>query len=213
MSTTVKFYYDSYEKTFGDGFYPQLKSCESCKSTIDISFKLVWVQITRVMFKPIVFDSYMEVSRFNKDELEYDYNTSPSMFIQVWKQMNGHAIRGLDGNCGAELLSLLDDKPDSGLHTVGIADLYGVLLYHRHDSFMKKSFSKQADKSPEVEKAERVIEFHTAMPYILGGSVAKYQGMEETLAYLNKVHSDVMELIPIERVKEIIQKTIEKEST
>lgn len=40
MKKTITFYYDSYEKNYGDGFYPLTYRDRSCDAQIDIEFEL-----------------------------------------------------------------------------------------------------------------------------------------------------------------------------
>lgn len=192
---SVRLYFDPYEKMMGDGFYPQMKSCDACTSVADISFKPVWIQKYGNNYIPHVFDEWREVDEFNKTELK------PSVFVRVWKQMTDDSIKGLDGACGDELFKLLKAQTPGGF--VGIVNLHGKFIYRMADKF------GGADKFGE---AEDLIRFHTAMPYILGGSVAKYQGMTETLSYLHREHPEACVLVGEERTKNIIQDTIDYHS-
>ena len=41
MKKKITLYYDSYEKNYGDGFYPLLIKDRSCDAQIDILFELI----------------------------------------------------------------------------------------------------------------------------------------------------------------------------
>lgn len=41
MKKTITLYYDSYEKNYGDGFYPLIYKDLSCDKQIDIDFELI----------------------------------------------------------------------------------------------------------------------------------------------------------------------------
>lgn len=208
--TSVKFYFDLYEKRMGDGFYPQLKGCDACTSTVDITFELVWIQVTRLIkgfYLPLIFDDWQSVVEFNMKESKEDPRTQPSTFVQVWKQSTGDSIRGLDGDCGDNLFDYLNKHTEH--EPMGIVNLNRVFIYNANT---QRKQQVDTEISSEVEKAEHTIRFHTAMPYVLGGSVAKYQGMAETLKYLKKAHPEVIAIVPEKRMKEIIQNTIDDES-
>lgn len=46
-------YYDSYEKRFGDGFYPLVYKDQSCDEQIDIEFELYDDDLTQLSGPPI----------------------------------------------------------------------------------------------------------------------------------------------------------------
>jgi hypothetical protein len=200
MFTTIDFTYDSYEKGLGDGYYPQLKYCDACTTPSSHSFKLVWVQINRptsgIFWLPTVFDTWEEVEKFQSDNED-------EAFVRVWKQMDGDSISGLDGNCGVDLFELLNEDT-----ATGIVNLNSKFIYRR----VQRPPPINVEKTPTV-KAREIIRYHAAMPYVLGGSVAKYQGIDETLKYLRSDHAGVFDLISQEEINEIIRSTIEEERT
>lgn len=51
---------------------------------------------------------------------------------------------------------------------------------------------------------ERIIRSHTALPYVLGGSCAKYQGFDNTYNYLKRDHVEIWNTTSDEVVKKII---------
>lgn len=65
----------------------------------------------------------------------------------------------------------------------------------------------------KITEAEEIVKHHTAMPYVLGGSCAKYQGLNKTLEYLHREHPRVFTLLTETRIKEIIKQTIQNEMT
>jgi|UniRef100_A0A6C0LW10 hypothetical protein len=200
MSTQITFYYDPYEKSLGDGNYPQLKKCEACSSSVEVEFKKVWIEIWSgssqkpLFWIPTVWETEKELNdyRITKDEPEY-------LHVKiVWKQMNWDTILGLDGTCGPDLFRLLEVDTDS--HTAGIVNL-------------NKKFIYTPTYSRPREEAISTIIHHTAMPYVMGGSLAKYQGMDATMEYLEMKHSEVFTLLSKEEIIQIIQRTIGHEQT
>lgn len=201
----VEFKYDSYEKMFGDGYYPQLKGCDVCTTSSSHSFKLVWIQISdHTVRVPKVFDTWEEVEKFNQVELKKDLS-----FVRVWKQLDGDSIKGLDGSCGKDLFKLLGESGATGIVNSNAKFIY-------RPEVVTREFSRPPPinvKKTEIDKAKETVRFHTAMPYVLGGSVAKYQGMTETMKYLVKTHPNIFELISREEIETIIRSTIDEEST
>ena len=197
----VEFKYDSYEKMFGDGYYPQLKGCDACTTSSSHSFKLVWIQISdHTVCFPKVFDTWEEVEKFNQVELKKDLS-----FVRVWKQLYGDNINGLDGSCGVDLFKLLGESGATGIVNLNLRFIYKVNRNARPPPI-------EIEKTP-TDKAKDTIRYHAAMPYVLGGSVAKYQGSTETIKYLETAHPEVFELVSREEIDEIIRSTIDEERT
>ena len=197
----VEFKYDSYEKMFGDGYYPQLKGCDACTTSSSHSFKLVWIQISdHTVCFPKVFDTWEEVEKFNQVELKKDLS-----FVRVWKQLDGDSINGLDGSCGKDLFKLLGESGATGIVNLNLRFIYKVNRNARPPPI-------EIEKTP-TDKAKDTIRYHAAMPYVLGGSVAKYQGSTETIKYLETAHPEVFELVSREEIDEIIRSTIDEERT
>ena len=206
MSRLITFKYDSYEKELGDGYYPQLHG--QLDGTSSHEFKLVWIQISRVIrdssntfWFPIVFDTWEEVEAFSQAEVLDE----SSVFVRVWKQLDGDSINGLDGSCGKDLFKLLGESGATGIVNLNLRFIYKVNGNARPPPI-------DVEKTP-TDKAKDTIRFHTAMPYVLGGSVAKYQGVTETIKYLETAHPEVFELVSREEIDEIIRSTIDEERT
>ena len=209
MSHLITFKYDSYEKELGDGYYPQLQG--ELDGTSSHEFKLVWIQIrdsSNTFWFPLVFDTWEEVEAFSQSEVLDDPSES-SVFVRVWKQLDGDSIKGLDGSCGKDLFKLLGESGATGIVNSNAKFIY-------RPEVVTREFSRPPPinvKKTEIDKAKETVRFHTAMPYVLGGSVAKYQGVTETMKYLVKAHPDIFELISREEIETIIRSTIDEEST
>ena len=78
-----KMYFDTYEREFGDGFYPQLT--------------------------PMV-NSYGNNST-GYDSVNIKFRWS-EIYPSVWTQIDNSVIYGFDGKCGAELLHSLNEEAD-----------------------------------------------------------------------------------------------------
>ena len=194
MSVKVRLYYDSYEKTFGDGTYPQLKSCEACSSEVMVEFKKMWVEVpSEKSLFPFPCSTWE-----TKEELEAYRRSNGVVHARlVWKQMDWASIDGLDGKCGHDLFKLLEDvEPGSS----GIVNIYGKSIF-ASEMFVAR------------EKAISKVRHHTAMPYVLGGTLAKYQGKTKTIDYLTRNHPEVFELLERQEIDQIIEDTIETERT
>lgn len=100
------------------------------------------------------------------------------------RSMDGDSISGLDGNYGVDLFELLNEETSTG-----IVNLNSKFIYRR-----VQRPPINVEKTPTV-KAVEIIRYHAAMPYVLGGSVTKYQGIDETLKYLRIDHVCVLDLI------------------
>lgn len=187
----VNFFYDEYEKMFGDGFYPQLEKCDACSKSVNIKFKKVWIEIwSSSKPKPLLWIP-------NVFETEEEYKKIPEIQVElVWKQVDGDCIIGLDGTCGSELFSILEKKDEE--RSFGIVNINNKFIY---------------SKTKDVQEAERIIKHHTSLPYVLGGTCAKYQGLENTIEYLHRQHPSVFTFVTNEKIKELIQKTIKEEMT
>jgi hypothetical protein len=64
MKKVVTMYFDSYESTFGDGFYPMVHPDQSCDSQIDIEFELhdrKLTQLTGPIIKGYDGDTYNDI--------------------------------------------------------------------------------------------------------------------------------------------------------
>jgi hypothetical protein len=185
MFKEVKLYFDPYEKTFGDGTYPQLKTTGEGSKSVVVKFERLWVEIwdsTRGP-KPILWTPATWAVR-----PEGVYATL------AWVQMGWAPIDGLDGKCGPDLFELLER--DTSTKSTGIVNTLGRFIF----------------KEEEVANAISTVRHHAAMPYVMGGSLAKYQGLEETLEYLKRAHPKVLSLLPPEKIQDIIQDTIEEET-
>ena len=79
----VTMYYYNYERQYGDGFYPQLKKSSNALNTQ-----------TRIIFEKVCVTN-MTIGDKN-------------IRVFAWAQMNDVRIRGLDGDCGPQLLSYLN---------------------------------------------------------------------------------------------------------
>lgn len=68
MIKTITFYYDSYEKNYGDGFYPLAYKDRSCDAQIDIDFELTdgcnLVQLNGPDIKGYDGDTYNQIINF-----------------------------------------------------------------------------------------------------------------------------------------------------
>ena len=84
-SITVIMYYDEYERTCGDGFYPQLNNNDPALT-----------DKTEIIF------TKMCLGHINRDGV-----LVPDM---AWCQLNNGCINGLDGNCGTVLLAHLNAR-------------------------------------------------------------------------------------------------------
>jgi hypothetical protein len=82
-SISVTMYYDEYERIYGDGFYPQLNNNDPALT-----------KQTEIIFKK------MCLGHINRGGI-----LIPDM---AWRQINEGCINGLDGNCGADLLTYLN---------------------------------------------------------------------------------------------------------
>ena len=212
MARLITFKYDSYEKGLGDGYYPQLQG--ELDGTSSHEFKLVWIQISRIMrdssntfWFPLVFDTWEEVEAFSRAEVVDDPSES-SVFVRVWKQLDGDSIKGLDGSCGKDLFKLLGESGATGIVNSNAKFIYRPGGVPRE---LPRPPPINVEKTP-TDKAKDTVRFHTAMPYVLGGSVAKYQGVTETMKYLEKAHPDIFELISREEIETIIRSTIDEEN-
>jgi len=191
----VNFFYDEYEKMFGDGFYPQLEKCDACSKSVNITFKKVWIQIWNSSKpKPLLWIPY--VFETKEDIYEYKKKIHDLQAQLVWKQVDGDCISGLDGTCGSELFSILEKKDEE--KSFGIVNINNKFIY---------------SKTKDVREAEDIVKHHTALPYVLGGACAKYQGLENTIEYLHREHPSVFIFLTNENIKELIQKTIKEEMT
>lgn len=188
----VNFFYDEYEKIFGDGFYPQLEKCDACSTSVSIQFKKIWIEIwSSSKQKPLLWIPYV----FETEE-EYNKKTPKIQTQLVWKQVSGDCISGLDGTCDRDLFSILEREEKE--KSVGIVNINNKFIY---------------SKTKDVQEAEAIVKHHTAMPYVLGGSCAKYQGLENTIEYLKREHPMVFTFLTNEKIKKLIQKTIREEET
>jgi hypothetical protein len=205
MSKQITFYYDPYEKTLGDGNYPQLQQCESCSSSIEVEFRRVWIEIWNdsLISKPLLWIPKVWETNEEIDNYKRSLNEPDNLIVEfVWKQMNWDSIKGLDGDCGSELFKLLEsDKPKK---CKGIVNLNGKFIYTLNTVDKLKA---------EKEKAISTVKFHTSMPYVLGGSVAKYQGFNETMKYLERAHKNVFSILSKDEIIQIINETIKLEQT
>lgn len=192
----VNFFYDDYEKMFGDGFYPQLEKCDTCSKSVNIQFKKVWIEIwSSSNQKPLLWIPYVFETKEDMDKYK---NKIPELQTQlVWKQVDGDCISGLDGTCGSELFTILEKKDEE--KSFGIVNINNKFIYSK--------------TKEEMQEAERIIKHHAAMPYVLGGTCAKYQGLENTIEYLHREHPSVFTFLTNEKIKELIQKTIKEEMT
>ena len=210
ITKNIKFFYDEYEKSYGDGFYPQLKKCETCAAEINIEFKEVWIEKWGMLYpplppnfwKPNVWETWDDVEEYRGS------GDAPEFFqvIKVWKQMNGDAIKGLDGSCGNDLFEVMKGTHDNN----GIVNLNCKIIYtppgNREVFYLKRLITS-------VEEAENRIRKETAIPYVLGGNCAKYQGLDKTLEYLKISYPEVFSILSNERINEIISQTIIDEQT
>lgn len=207
MSKQITFYYDSYEKTNGDGNYPQLKECEACSSKIIVEFEKVWVEIWSgfnpkpLLWLPLVWKTKKGFEQYRKSKKNLEHLRAKL----VWKQMDWDSIKGLDGPCGPDLFVLLEkNEPES---SQGIVNLYGKFIY------TPTTISKNKNPDEDKDTAISLIKYHTAMPYVLGGSVAKYQGMDETIEYLKRAHPAIFQILSPEEISHTINETIKAEQT
>lgn len=209
MSKKITFYYDPYEKSLGDGNYPQLKKCEACSSSAEVTFKKVWSEIwsgaaeNPMFWFPTVWETKKDLDDYRKREDAPDYLTVKL----VWKQMNWDSIMGLDGTCGPDLNDLLERNEPEKCN--GIVNLNGKFIFIPEYSQVQ---SREKLKSHK-EEAVSIIKHHTAMPYVLGGSAAKYQGMDATMEYLERAHPNIFCLLPKKEITQIIEQTIDEERT
>ena len=64
---TVKFYFDTYELYYGDGFFPVTKKCDACNKEIFISFKLDY----EMFWRQTISNDIQGISGLDGDEGDF----------------------------------------------------------------------------------------------------------------------------------------------
>jgi len=105
----MKLYYDSYEKDFGDGFYPSTTKSEPCTTEIDITFVLTPSIITDGVWSEPELKETLGVGERPNSAYVVEGNEGVQS-NHYWIQTNCTNINGLDGDEGYKLLTLLNES-------------------------------------------------------------------------------------------------------
>ena len=85
MTVHIELFYDSYEKVYGDGFYPVTEKCNTCSSNAIIAFELdknaYWKQTT-----------YQSIKGLDGDQGE-----KVLQLIKTFTDVKGRGIKNIDG--------------------------------------------------------------------------------------------------------------------
>jgi len=109
---SIIMYYNNYERTCGDGFYPQLLN-ENSK--FDKAEEINFQQI--IAYTKTIID---------QNNLETIYP------VVAWKQIDNGCINGLDGKCGSLLLAKLNTYAHKSCISQQILCANGLVIYPKY---------------------------------------------------------------------------------
>ena len=128
-----KIYFDKWEKDYGDGFYPQLS---------------------------YIGGSYNGRRTFDSTILTFKWT---SVYPDLWSQVSGSAISGLDGDYGLELLVSLNQE--SGISASRISNWGGRIVYPTNMNTTYKLMHTITNPSHHTNTSHTNPSHHTNPPY------------------------------------------------